>query len=311
MAESPVIRRVVTRLLGGLGVIAAVATVCFFMLRAAPGGPFDSEAQISAEIKRNLEERYHLHEPLWRQYAAYMAGLARGDLGSSIKRLQTVNELIAAHFPVSAVIGLCGLALAIGFGIPIGVAAARRHNRWPDHALMMLALIGISAPAFVIGPLLVGLVAIRLGWLPAVRIDGPSGYVLPAITLGLIHTAAIARLTRGGLLEMLGQDFVRTARAKGLAERVVAWKHALRPGILPVVTYLGPATAGMVSGSLVVEKIFQVPGLGFYFINSITDRDYPVLTGVFVFYVTILVVLNLAVDLVHGWLDPRIERGGR
>jgi len=176
VAEPAVIRRVAARLVGGLGVIAAVATVCFFLLRAAPGGPFDSEAHMSPEIQRNLEERYHLRDPLWRQYATYMAGLVRGDLGPSITRPQTVNELIAAHFPVSAVIGLGGLAVAIGLGIPIGVAAARRHKRWPDRALMTLAAIGVSVPAFVVGPLLVGLVAIRLGWLPPVRIDGPSGY---------------------------------------------------------------------------------------------------------------------------------------
>ena len=305
------IQFVAARLFGGLGVIAAVATVCFFLLRAAPGGPFDSEARMSPEIQHSLEERYHLRDPLWRQYAAYMAGLAHGDLGQSIKRPQTVNELIAAHFPVSATIGLCALGMAIGLGMTMGVEAARRHNRWPDHGLMALALIGISIPSFVVGPMLVSLVSVRLGWLPPVRIDGPSGYVLPAITLGLIYTGVIARLARAGLLEVLGQDFVRTARAKGLAERVVVWKHALRLGVLPVVTYLGPATAALISGSLVVEKVFQVPGLGFYFVNSIADRDYPVLTGVFVFYVAILVALNLVVDLVHSWLDPRIAQRNR
>jgi len=304
------IRWIAARLLGGLGVIAAVATVCFFLLRAAPGGPFDSEARMPAEIKRNLEERYHLHEPLWRQYGAYMAGLARGELGQSITRPQSVNELIAAHAPVSATIGLGALAMAIGLGIAMGVTAARRRNQWPDRGLMTLALLGISVPSFVIGPLLVALVSIRLGWLPPVRIDGPSGYVLPVLTLGLICTGAIARLTRGGMLDVLDQDFVRTAWAKGLSGWMVMGKHALRLGVLPVVTYLGPMTAALISGSFVVEKIFQVPGLGFTFIYSITDRDYPVLTGVFVFYVAILVALNLVVDGVHAWLDPRIARAG-
>ena len=304
------IRWILARLVGGLGVIAAVATVCFFLLRAAPGGPFDTEARMPPEVQRSLEERYHLRDPLWRQYAAYMAGLARGDLGPSIARPQTVNELIAAHFPVSATIGLGALGMAIGLGIAMGVTAARRRNRWPDHGLMALALIGLSVPSFVIGPMLVASVSIRLGWLPPVRIDGPGGYVLPAITLGLIYTGAIARLTRGGMLDVLGQDFVRTARAKGLAEWVVLWKHALRLGVLPVVTYLGPVTAALISGSFVVEKIFSVPGLGFYFINSIADRDYPVLTGVFVFYAAFLVALNLMVDVVHAWLDPRIAQGG-
>lgn len=304
-------RFILARLLGALGVIVTVATVCFFLLRAAPGGPFDSEARMPAEIRHNLEERYHLRDPLWRQYVVYMAGLARGDLGPSIARTQRVNELIAAHFPVSAVIGLCGLGIAIGLGLAIGVAAAWRRNQWPDHGLMTLALIGISVPSFVVGPLLVALVSIRLGWLPPVRIDGPSGYVLPAITLGLVYTGAVARLTRGGMIELLGQDFVRTARAKGLTEWIVLWKHALRPGVLPVITYLGPVTAALISGSFIVEKIFQVPGLGFYFINSITDRDYPVLTGVFVFYVALVVALNLVVDVIHAWLDPRIAQDGR
>jgi oligopeptide transport system permease protein len=303
-----VIRFVAGRLLGGLAVIAAVATACFFLLHAAPGGPFDGEARMAPEIRRNLEDHYHLRDPLWRQYAAYMAGLARGDLGPSIKRPQTVNELIAAHVAVSATIGLCALGIAIGLGLAIGVAAARRHGRWPDRGLMTLALIGISVPSFVLGPMLVAVIAIRLGWLPPVRIDGPSGYVLPAITLGLIYTGAIARLTRAGLLDVLGQDYVRTARAKGLAERAVVWRHALRLGVVPAVSYLGPAAAALISGSIVVEKIFEVPGLGFYFVASIVDRDYPVLTGVFVFYVAIVVALNLVVDLVHGWLDPRLAR---
>lgn len=302
------IRFGLARLVGGLGVIAAVATVCFFLLRAAPGGPFDTEARLSPEVQRNLEAQYRLHDPVWRQYASYMAGLLRGDLGRSITRPQTVNELIAAHGPVSATIGLCALGIALGLGIAMGVAAARRRNRWPDHGLMTLALIGISVPSFVIGPMLVASVSIRLGWLPPVRIDGPGGYVLPALTLGLIYTGAIARLVRGGMLDVLPQDFVRTARAKGLAEWRVMWKHALRLGVLPVVTYLGPATAALISGSFVVEKIFSVPGLGFYFVSSVADRDYPVLTGVFVFYAAFLVALNLVGDVVHAWLDPRIAQ---
>lgn len=304
------LRLVLGRLAGGVAVVLAVATICFFLLRAAPGGPFDSEARLAPEIQRNLEERYHLRDPVWRQYVAYVGGLARGDLGQSIKRPQSVARLIADHVPVSATIGACGLAAALALGLGLGVVAAWRRGRWQDHLLMTVALLGISVPSFVLGPLLIAGLSLRLGWLPPARLDGAAGYVLPAVTLGLLYTGTIARLARGGMLEVLGQDFIRTARAKGLREVVVVAKHALRPGVIPVVTYLGPATAALISGSFVVEKIFQVPGLGFYFINSIPDRDYPVLTGVFVFYVSVLVALNLIVDVTLGLLDPRARLGG-
>jgi oligopeptide transport system permease protein len=220
----------------------------------------------------------------------------------------SVNRLIADHGPVSATVGLMALSFAVIFGVGIGVLAAWRRNTWVDYLLMAIALIGISVPSFVLGPLLVAAVSIELGWLPPARVDGPASYILPALTLGVVYLGTIARLARGGLLDALGQDFIRTARAKGLPERVVLWKHALRAGIAPVVTYLGPATAAMISGSFVVEKIFQIPGLGTYFIQSITNRDYPVLTGVFVFYATLIVLLNLAVDLAYGVLDPRARK---
>jgi oligopeptide transport system permease protein len=222
-----------------------------------------------------------------------------------MKKDLSVNQLIAEHGPVSAIIGLLGLLTAVILGIAMGVFAAWRKNSWVDYVLMTLALVGISIPSFVLGPMMIAALSIHLGWLPPARIDGVSSYILPSVTLGLIYLGTIARLTRGGMLDALGQDFIRTARAKGLPERRVIWKHALRVGILPVVTYLGPATAALISGSFVVEKIFQIPGLGTYFINSITDRDYPVLTGVFVFYAAILVLLNLAVDLAYGAIDPR------
>ncbi len=219
----------------------------------------------------------------------------------------SVNDMIAEYAPVSALVGALGLVAAIGLGLAMGVIAAWRRNTRSDYALMGFALVGISVPSFVLGPLLIAAVSIHLGWLPPARIDGPAGYVLPALTLGMLYLGTIARLTRGGMIEALGQDFVRTARAKGLPERAVVWKHALRVGVQPVVTYLGPATAALISGSFVVEKIFQIPGLGASFVDSITERDYPVLTGVFVFYAVLLVTLNLAVDLAYGWLDPRVR----
>ena len=301
------LRLVASRLAGGLIVLWAVATFSFFMLRAAPGGPFDDERALPPEIANNILERYDLKAPVIEQYGRYLAGIARFDFGHSMKRQQTVTEIIANHAPYSAKLGLFALAIAIVLGVGLGVTAAARQNRLADHAAMSAALVGISIPPFVLGPLLVLIFSLSLFWLPPARIDGWTSYVLPAATLGLIYMGTIARLTRSGMLETLRQDYIRTARAKGVGERAVVWRHGLRLGLLPVVTYLGPAAAALISGSFVVEKIFQIPGLGFYFVASITDRDYPVLTGVLVFYTAFLVLLNLAVDVAYGALDPRVR----
>lgn len=299
------IRFVLRRALASVAVIFVVATASFLLLHAAPGGPFQAEGRRSAAVQHALEERYGLHDSIWTQYARELASLARGDLGRSMKKDTSVGALIAEHGPPSAIVGLLALAFALAGGLAMGVYAAWRKHTWVDYALMTLALIGISIPTFVLAPLLIAAFAIHLGWLPPARLDGPLGYVLPALALGTIYLGTIARLARGGMLDALGQDFVRTARAKGASERRIVWRHALRVGVLPVVTYVGPATAAMISGSFVVEKIFQIPGLGTYFVNAITDRDYPVLTGVFVFYAALLVTLNLLVDLALGALDPR------
>ena len=301
------IRFVLGRLAGSVLVIFAVATASFLLLHAAPGGPFETDARRSAAVTHAMEERYGLHDALWTQYTRELGHLVRGDLGVSMKKDVSVNQLIAEHGPVSALVGLCGLAMAVVLGVAMGVIAAWRRNTWVDYALMGVALVGISVPSFVIGPMLIAFLSLKLGLLPPAQIDGLASYILPSLTLGLIYLGTVARLARGGMLDALAQDFVRTARAKGLSEHRVVWRHALRVGITPVVTYLGPATAAMISGSFVVEKIFQIPGLGTYFVNSITDRDYPVLTGVFVFYAALLVLLNLAVDLAYGVLDPRVR----
>ena len=299
------IRFLLGRLVSSILVILAVATASFLLLHAAPGGPFTTDARRSIAVQQAMEERYGLHDSMTKQYLRELGSLARGDLGRSMKKDISVNKLIAAHGPISAIVGLLGLSTAVILGVAMGVFAAWRKNSWVDYLLMTLALVGISIPSFVLGPMMIAGLSIHLGLLPPARIDGVTSYILPALTLGFIYLGTIARLTRGGMLDVLGQDFIRTARAKGLPERRVIWKHALRVGILPVVTYLGPATAALISGSFVVEKIFQIPGLGTYFINSITDRDYPVLTGVFVFYAAVLVVLNLVVDLAYGVVDPR------
>ena len=301
------IRFIAGRLIASVAIVFAVATASFFLLHAAPGGPFTTDQRRSPAVQRAMEDRYGLHAPLWQQYGRAMAGLVRGDLGASMRRDASVGQLIAEHGPISAVLGLLALAAALVIGVAVGAVAAWRRDSWLDRGLMVGALIGISVPAFVLGPLLIAAFALHLGWLPPARVDTARSLILPAITLGGIYLGTIARLTRGGLLDVLGQDFVRTARAKGLSEHRVVGRHALRLGIAPVVTFLGPAIAAMISGSFVVERIFQVPGLGTYFVTSVTERDYPVVTGVFVFYAALLVVLNLAVDLAYGLLDPRLR----
>jgi oligopeptide transport system permease protein len=326
-----VTRFVLARLATGVLVIFAVATIAFFLLHAAPGGPFDDERQLQAEIKRNIEKRYHLDWSIGRQYVAYMdallpvdvfaqddsgavsltwGGLKKPDLGHSMKRTQTVEEIIAQSFPVSAKLGLMALFFASLAGIVLGVLAASRHNSWWDHGAMGTALVGISIPSFVLGPILIMIFALGLKWLPPAQYTGFASLLLPGAALGMIYMGIIARLSRGGMLEILRQDYIRTARAKGLDERRVVWKHGVRLGLMPVVTYLGPAAANLVAGTFVIEKIFQLPGLGFYGVASITDRDYPLLCGVLVFYSVFLVVFNLLVDVSYGILDPRI-RGKR
>ncbi|MGH2897725.1 MAG: ABC transporter permease, partial [Solirubrobacteraceae bacterium] len=280
------------------------------LLHAAPGGPFDTEERRSVAVQRAMEDRYGLHQPLWQQYGRAMASLVRGDLGVSMKRDVSVGRLIVEHGPISALLGLLALAAALAGGVTLGAIAAWRRGSWVDTLVMAGALLGISIPAFVLGPLLIAAISLDLGWLPPARVDGARSLILPAITLGALYLGAIARLTRGGMIDALGHDFIRTARAKGLPERAVIARHALRLGILPVVTYVGPAAATMISGSFVVEKIFQIPGLGTYFITSVAERDYPVVTGVFVFYAALLVLLNLAVDVAYGVLDPRVPRIG-
>jgi oligopeptide transport system permease protein len=306
-----VIRMLAGRLAASVAIVVAVATASFVLLHAAPGGPFDTDQRRSPAVQRAMEDRYGLHEPMWRQYGRAMAQLARGDLGVSMKHDVPVGRLIARHGPISALLGLLALAAALAIGVALGAIAAWRRNTWVDALVMAGALLGISIPAFVLGPLLIAAISLDLGWLPASRIDGARSLILPAITLGGVYLATIARLTRGGLLDVLDQDFVRTARAKGLPEHRVIARHALRVGITPVVTYLGPAAAALISGSFVVEKIFQIPGLGTYFITSVLERDYPVVTGVFVFYAALLAALNLAVDLAYGVLDPRLREATR
>jgi oligopeptide transport system permease protein len=299
---------VLRRLLGVLPLLALIAFFAFVFMRAAPGGPFDQERALPPQIEASLRARYHLDEPLIQQFGRYIGDLARGDLGPSFRyRNRSVNEIIAQSAPVSLTLGVVAMAFALLAGITAGVIGALREHTWVDHAAMAMAMAGLCIPNFVLGPLLILVFVFHLRLLPPAGWGGIEHLILPAITLGGIRAATIARLTRGGMLEALEQDFVRTARAKGLGERVVAMRHALKVAILPVVSYLGPAMAATLTGSIVVERIFLVPGLGTFFVQSALNRDYTVAMGAVLFYSTLLVLLNLMVDVAYTLLDPRVE----
>ncbi len=284
-------------------------TVAFFMMRIAPGGPFDSEKSLPTEIEANLNAKYHLDEPLLQQYFRYLGQVAVLDFGPSFQYKDwTVNELIAQGFPVSLTVGLLAMTLAFVLGTFLGIAAALRQNTRIDYSLMGVAMLGISIPNFVIAPLLILLLAVYAGWLPAGGWDwGIASMVLPVLTLALPATAYIARLTRGSMIEVLHSNFIRTAQAKGLPESVVIRRHALRPVLLPVISFMGPATAGMISGSVVIERIFSIPGLGSYFVQGALNRDYTLVMGVVIFYGVLIILLNFVVDLIYAWLNPKIR----
>jgi oligopeptide transport system permease protein len=304
------LRFVARRLAFALPVLFAIATITFFTMRVAPGGPFDAERRLPAAVEQSLRARYQLDRPLWEQYARYMGNLLRGDLGPSFRYPdRTVGELLAFGLPVSLTLGGAALAVALAIGLPAGVAAAVRRNRAADHATMALAMLGVSVPNFVLGPLFIIVFALWLGWLPVAGWGSWRHVVLPAVTLGLFYAAFIGRLTRAATLEVIRQDFVRTARAKGASERRVVWGHAVRIALLPVVSFLGPAAARLLTGSVVVETIFSVPGVGRYFVTAALNRDYTMVLGTALVYSALLVAFNLLVDLAYGWLDPRIREG--
>lgn len=285
-----------------------IATLTFVLVRLAPGGPFVSEREIPEAARAELLHRYGLDRPLHEQYLTFLGNAARLDFGPSYKYPdREVREILIQGFAVSAELGAWALLVAVLFGVPIGVIAAVRQNRVEDFAAMTFALAGVSIPNFVLGPLLVLLFSLTLLWLPAALWTGPASRVLPVLALSVSYIAYIARLTRAGMLEVLQQDFVRTARAKGLGERSVVMGHALQLGILPVVSYLGPAAARIIMGSIVIEQIFAVPGLGRYLVVGAINRDYTLVLGVVLFYAAFLMLLNLIVDVAYQRLDPRVE----
>lgn len=299
-------QRLLKLLLQAFFVIFFVDAITFFMTRAAPGGPFSAERAVSRHISGKIDAYYGFDRPLWEQYARHLKNLAKGDLGPSYKyEGRTVNEIIGQSFPVSLLLGSSALLLALLLGIPAGVVAAARKNGGWDHFSMAVAMTGICLPTFVMGPMLALVFGIWLGWLNVSGWYEPLDMLLPAVTLGLYYAAYIARLTRAGMLEVLSQDYIRTAYAKGLSERDVLIRHALRIGLLPVVSFLGPAMAGLVSGSIVIETIFDVPGLGRFFVNSVFNRDYSMVLGTVIFYAFCVVLFNMLVDAAQAWLDPK------
>ncbi|MEY4814452.1 MAG: Oligopeptide transport system permease protein OppB [Verrucomicrobiota bacterium] len=302
------LRFITSRFLQSLLALFLVITATFFMVRFVPGGPFTAEKAVTPEILRNLEAHYGLDKPLGQQYLDYLGSLARGDLGPSFKYPnRTVNEIIFDKVPVSAELGSISLAVALVLGIGLGTLAAIRRNTWVDYVASSFGMIGISIPTFVVGPLLVLALAIHLGWFNASGWYGPADRVLPALVLGIAYAAPISRLTRGGLLEVLNQDFIRTARAKGASEFRVVTRHALRGGLLPVVSFLGPAVAGILTGSFVIETIFQIPGIGREFVNSAFNRDYTLVLGTVILYAVLIMALNLAVDIAQAWMNPKVR----
>jgi len=280
------------------------------MIRVAPGGPFDSEKILLPEIEANLRAAYHLDEPLYQQFFRYLGGLMRGDFGPSFQYQDyTVTELIMAGFPVSLRLGGSAMLLALVIGVFAGSVAALRQNTRTDYALMSVSMTGISIPNFVLAPILILVFAVYLGWLPAGGLGDGSvlNLILPIISLALPQVAYISRLTRGSMIEVLRSNFVRTARAQGLPAHKILIRHALKPALLPVVSYLGPATAAVITGSVVIEQIFSIPGLGRFFVQGALNRDYTLVMGVVVFYGTLIVLFNLLVDLAYAWLDPRVK----
>ena len=301
---SYILRRLVSVVL----VVFIVSTATFALMRAIPGGPFKREKELPPAIQRNIEARYKLSDPLLKQYTDYMKNLLRGDFGPSYKYLgRSVNDIIRDGFPVSATLGMLAIAFALIVGVPAGIISALNQNKWQDNLTMGIAIVGVSVPSFVMATLLMYVFAVRLRWLPAAMWGTPKHAILPMLALSAFPAAFFARLMRSSTLDVLSQDYIRTARSKGLSWAAVVYKHVLKNAILPLVTYLGPQVAAITTGSFVVENIFAIPGLGRYYVTSIYNRDYTTILGVTIFYAVLLVLLNFVVDIAYCWIDPRIK----
>jgi oligopeptide transport system permease protein len=281
-------------------------------MHAIPGGPFTAEKQLPPEIIKNINARYHLDDPLIKQYWDYLKNVVCFDLGPSFKYPgRTVNDIIGDGFPISATLGIVAILVAIGFGIPAGIVSALHQNKWQDSLIMFLAIIGVSAPSFVTATLLQYLFAYKLRWFPPALWGTPSQLVLPVIALAAFPMAFVARLTRSSMLEVLSQDYIRTARSKGLNQFRVVWRHVLKNALIPTIAVLGPLTATLLTGTFVIEKIFAIPGLGRHFVTSIYNRDYTIILGVTLFYAAVVLLMSLIVDIIYAIIDPRIKLAGK
>jgi oligopeptide transport system permease protein len=307
----PALRRLLVRILEAALTLWLLVTLCFFLLRAAPGGPFDQEKAAPPEVVAALEARYRLDQPVWQQYRGWLGDLVRGDLGPSFQYPDySVNQLIAAGLPVSVTLGVLALLIALGLGLPLGILAARARGRMLDRVLMLGSGLGLALPKYVVAPLLILVFAVTLRWLPAGGWDGWRSAVLPALALALPNLAHCARLTRASLLEVLGADYLRAARARGFSETRVLFAHALRPALLPVVAWLAPALVNVATGSAVVEQVFGLPGIGRHFVQGALNRDYTLVLGVVLVVGTMIVIINALVDALRARMDPRLQEGG-
>jgi oligopeptide transport system permease protein len=298
------------RLLGAIPTLFVIVTLAFFMMRAAPGGPFDGDRKLPPEVERNVKAAYNLDKPLTQQYLIYLGKVVQGDLGPSFKNKDfTVVQLIGTGLPVSARLGLLAMALALFLGTGLGVMAALKQNQWEDYSVMGVAMLGITIPTFVTAPILTLLFGIYLGWLPVGGWNGGAvpNMILPVTVLALPQIAIVARMMRGSMVEVLRANYIRTARAKGLSTRRIVLAHALRASALPLVSYLGPALAAVLTGSLVVENIFGLPGIGRYFVQGALNRDYTLVLGVVICYAALIILLNFLADIAYGILDPRVR----
>lgn len=295
------------RILQSVVVLFVIITVTFFMVRMAPGDPFSQERKMPDHIKAKLMEHYGLDQPVMVQYGNYLKGIVQGDLGPSFTETRSVNRIIASTFPVSLELGSWALLIALGLGLPVGIIAAVFRNSLLDYIPMSIAMIGICLPTFVLGPIMALVFGVWLGWFNVSGWFVPADRVLPALTIGLVYGAIIARITRGGMLEVLSQDFIRTAMAKGVPFKRIVLFHTLKGGLLPVISFLGPALAGIISGSFVIETIFQIPGMGREFVSSAFDRDYTLVLGTVIVYATLITLANLLVDVVQVVINPRLR----